>query len=401
MAPKLSICIPTRDRAKWLITCLRKLSEFQFRDFEVVISDNASSDNTASVVERFRGRLPSVHYFRQEKALDRFQTQLPAFNLARGEYLAYLADDDFLIEEGLLKAINELENDAGVAVVYGAWLEIHEEDGSVINIKQNQSHFGRRSLSDLHEIFFDIGAVEMPIMRREAYRKALMPFQYQLSFDLYGMTNLMKMGDVVFIDDPIHGVLQHDGQGSNLLFDDEHLASYLADYELACMNVPNLSPLRRQQFINQHIALQYNAAAQTAIRGGLFLLGRNLTIRALAYGTGVSDHLAKEINDKLRPQMVVQTIIVSMRTSGKTDLLVVEDDERTRPVAEIYRTALPEAELLVASAEELSRLPYEEREYFLYADPELFRSRENVSQEPIRKSGQIDEIVELCEIRMA
>ena len=390
--------MPTRNRAERLATCLGKLSEFHFRDFEVVISDNASSDDTPAVVERFRGKLPDVYYIRQNNELNRFQAQLPAFNLARGDYLAYLADDDFLIEEGLLKAIHELESDADVAVVIGAWLEVRDEDGSVQNIKQDESAFGRRSLSDLHEIIQDIDAVEMPIMRRAAYRRTIMPFQYQLSFDLFGMTNLMKMGDVVFIKDPIYGVVQHEGQGSNQLFEDEHLSSYLADYELTAHNIPNFSPRQRQAFIAQKIAQQYVVAAQTAVRKGLFLLGRNLLVRALAYGTGVADGFARMADDELRTHMVVQTIIVTMRTSGQTDLLVVEDHEKTRPIVEFYKSSLTDAEVIVAAGDELSQLPYQEREYFLYADPELFRLREKISDGPIRRSAQIDDIVNLCRI---
>ncbi len=396
--PKLSICIPTRDRAERLATCLSRLSDFQFKDFEVVISDNASSDDTAAVVERFRGQLPNVYYFRQETALNRFQSQLPAFNLASGEYLAYLADDDFLIEEGLLKALDLLESNPDVSVVIGAWLEVRDEDGSIQAVKQNESAHGRRSLDNLHEIIHNIDAVEMPIMRREAYRKAVMPFQYQLSFDFFGMTNLMKMGDVVFIEDPIYGVVQHDGQGSNQLFEDEHLSSYLADYELTAITLPNLSPRQRQLFIAQRIVHQYVAAAQTACRQGMFLLGRNLIVRALAYGVGEADGFAMFMDKELRTQIVVQTIIVSMRTSGSTDLLVVEDHERTRPIANFYRSSLPEANLTIATGDELSQMPYGGREYFLYVDPELLRSRENISEGPIRRSAQVDELLNLCKI---
>lgn len=396
--PKLSICIPTRNRAVRLATCLSHIDELQFRDFEVVISDNASSDNTEAVVEQFRERLPSIYYFRQEVELNRFQTQLPAFNLARGDYLVYLADDDYLIEEGLLKAIDELENNADVAVVFGTWLKVRECDGAIESIRQDESKHGRRSLSNLHEVIDSINSVEMPIMRREAYRKALMPFQYQLSFDFFGMTNLMKMGDVIFIEDPIHGVVQHAEQGSRSMFEDEHLSSYLADYELAVVGMPNLSPKRRQVFIAQKLAQQYVVGALTAFDRGMYLRGRNLTIRARAYGLEAANHLAKLVDEGLRAHIVAQTIILCMRTSGATDLLVVEGHEKTQSIVDAYLIASPEAEVIVATSQTLSQLPCEEREYFLYVDPELFQSRQEISEGPIRRSAQIDELSNLCKI---
>ena len=396
--PKLSICIPTHNRAERLAICLRSLAAFQFRDFEVVISDNASRDDTAAVAEQLRGQLPSLFYFRQEKALNRFQAQSPPFNLASGDYLVYLADDDFLLEEGLLRAIQELDDNADVAVVFGTWLKVRDKDGVIESVRQNETRHGRRSLANLHEIIDHINSVEMPVMRRDAYRKTVMPYQYQLPFDFFGMTNLMKMGDVVFIEKPIHGVVQHEGQGSNEMFETHHLSSYLADYQLAAIGIPTLSPKQRQEFISRKMGKQYIVAALTAFSRGMYLRGRNLTIRARAYGVEAADHLAQKVDEGLRSHMVAQAIILNMRTSGQTDLLVVEEHEKTEPVVESYLVALPEAEVLVAGSAELLLLPYEDREYFLYADPELLPLREKASERLIRKSAQIDELVDLCKI---
>ena len=68
------------------------------------------------------------------------------------------------------------------------------------------------------------------------------------------------------------------------------------------------------------------------------------------------------IDQDLRPHLVAETIIASMRTSGKTDLLVAEDHERIRPVIEQYQKTLPGAEVILAVGEELAALRYEERE---------------------------------------
>lgn len=51
--PFLSICIPTYNRADFLRLCLKRLQELEgvLPDFEIIVSDNASTDHTASVLE--------------------------------------------------------------------------------------------------------------------------------------------------------------------------------------------------------------------------------------------------------------------------------------------------------------------------------------------------------------
>ena len=59
--PKLSICIPTYNRATYLVTLLKHLEELVEQlpfGVEVVISDNASSDNTLELLEEASERLP-------------------------------------------------------------------------------------------------------------------------------------------------------------------------------------------------------------------------------------------------------------------------------------------------------------------------------------------------------
>ncbi|MEQ9447764.1 MAG: glycosyltransferase, partial [Rhodospirillaceae bacterium] len=63
--PKLSICIPTRNRRLFLARHLRHISKFKNLDYEVVISDNFSSDDTATVAEAYRDELNALVYVRQ------------------------------------------------------------------------------------------------------------------------------------------------------------------------------------------------------------------------------------------------------------------------------------------------------------------------------------------------
>ena len=71
--PLLSICIPTYNRAEYLAKSLDSLIvQPEFSQIEVVISDNASTDNTEEVCKHYREKYPNIVYYRnQENILDR------------------------------------------------------------------------------------------------------------------------------------------------------------------------------------------------------------------------------------------------------------------------------------------------------------------------------------------
>ena len=71
--PLLSICIPTCNRAEYLKNCLDSLvqqPEFFTEAVEIVISDNASTDDTKQIGEKYAAEYEAVHYFRNEKGID-------------------------------------------------------------------------------------------------------------------------------------------------------------------------------------------------------------------------------------------------------------------------------------------------------------------------------------------
>lgn len=112
--PLLSICIPTYNRARYLPECLESIVS-QFNDeeilhkVEVVIADNASTDNTTEVVERYQKKYPNIHYFRNEKNLgfDRSFTKL--IEKSRGVYCFSLGDDDALFDGAIATILKKID----------------------------------------------------------------------------------------------------------------------------------------------------------------------------------------------------------------------------------------------------------------------------------------------------
>jgi glycosyltransferase involved in cell wall biosynthesis len=106
MAPvRFSVVIPTRERAATLRHALATCLDQDFDDYEVIVSDNASSPATKAVVDEAAS--PRVRYVRTPEPLAMSSNWDLAVSHARGEYVVLIGDDDGLLPHAL-KALDSL-----------------------------------------------------------------------------------------------------------------------------------------------------------------------------------------------------------------------------------------------------------------------------------------------------
>lgn len=98
MSLKLSICIPTYNRAGFLAQTLENVIAQATSEVEIVVSDNASSDNTEEVVRSFQLRFPRLTYFRQSENRGFDRNCLNAVTRGQGEYCWLFGDDDLMMD---------------------------------------------------------------------------------------------------------------------------------------------------------------------------------------------------------------------------------------------------------------------------------------------------------------
>lgn len=103
--PAVSVVIPTYNRAGFLPDALESLRNQTFQDFEVVLVDDGSTDDTQETVRQYlranRELLKRVRYFRFEKNGGIPRALNKGYELARGTYLCQLSSDDWLQPEKL------------------------------------------------------------------------------------------------------------------------------------------------------------------------------------------------------------------------------------------------------------------------------------------------------------
>ncbi|WP_422040716.1 glycosyltransferase family 2 protein [Roseibium sp.] len=92
---KISIIIPTRERAAYLGAAIQSALAIVDDNIEVIVSNNASSDHTEDVVEAFED--PRLLYIRTEKRISMRQNFQFALDRASGDYILFIGDDDAVL----------------------------------------------------------------------------------------------------------------------------------------------------------------------------------------------------------------------------------------------------------------------------------------------------------------
>lgn len=127
MTPKLSICIPTFNRAQYLLECLNSVlpQAIKYQNVEVIITDNASEDNTRQIVAELMQNYSFLRYYRNENNLGYTGNQIKCIEYAAGQYMALLCDDDAYTKgtcEEIFKVIDNNVEYAFIALNYYSFL---------------------------------------------------------------------------------------------------------------------------------------------------------------------------------------------------------------------------------------------------------------------------------------
>ncbi len=119
-APKLSIVIPTYNRADMLRQCLDSMQHAP-ADCEIVVLDNASPDSTPQLVKEFMDRDPRIRTIRHPQNLGPMANFEKALAAGTGEYLCMICDDDLFLPGNFDKKLKILDTHPEIGMVYSQW----------------------------------------------------------------------------------------------------------------------------------------------------------------------------------------------------------------------------------------------------------------------------------------
>ena len=128
--PKVSVIIPTYNRGNFIVSTIESVLSQSYRDFEVIVVDDGSTDDTRAQLEKFNHQIK--YLYQQNQGVS--ATRNTGIRLAQGEYIAFLDSDDLWLADKLMIQTQILDNDPGIGLTYSR-VVIQDENGIVRGMK--------------------------------------------------------------------------------------------------------------------------------------------------------------------------------------------------------------------------------------------------------------------------
>jgi len=161
--PLVSIITPTYNREEYLVFAIESVLSQSFKDFEMLIIDDGSTDNTKDLVKRYRYD-QRIHYFYQQNK-GQSVARNTGLKQARGEYICFLDSDDLFKPDKLTRQIAFLKSNPEISITHSDE-ELIDEKGHVFSMYNMKRHSGILYEKLLIDNFVSIGTV---MVRRECF----------------------------------------------------------------------------------------------------------------------------------------------------------------------------------------------------------------------------------------
>lgn len=182
---KVSIGLPVYNGENYLQEALCSILIQTFPDFEIIISDNASTDRTAEICRAYAAKDKRIRYYRNQTNLGASKNFNRVFELSRGMYFRWAAYDDLLARQTVERCVEVLDREPEVVLCYPKTINI-DEKGDIIDYYEDDFGFSspdpRRRFHDLlHRIYrYNCNAM-FGLIRRSALEETSLIGSYHSS----------------------------------------------------------------------------------------------------------------------------------------------------------------------------------------------------------------------------
>src|SRR6516164_10769129 len=129
-APKLSVGLPVYNGENYLAEAIEALLGQSYEDFELIISDNASTDGTADICRRYEKQDSRIRYIRQPLNIGLAPNHNFVFRQARGELFKWASHDDLYARDLLKRCVDALDEFPHVVLAH-SWTALIDDLGQL------------------------------------------------------------------------------------------------------------------------------------------------------------------------------------------------------------------------------------------------------------------------------
>jgi len=228
--PKISVCIPTYNRAAYVGEAIKSALNQTLKDFELIILDDGSTDNTTKVISKFKD--PRIKFYKNDKNTGMVPAWNKAVSLASGKYITVLHSDDRYLPGFLEEQSKLLDENPDVGFAFSA-CRIIDENGDLrwVHKWKKFTHFGLfKTAKDrktqilkgeklIKELIFN-NFIRFPtvMIRRECYDKVGMyTDKFRFGMDWFMWMQIALHYKVAYSDKALADYRKHSGADTSYL----------------------------------------------------------------------------------------------------------------------------------------------------------------------------------------
>ncbi len=222
--PKVSVIIPAYNCASRIPRTINAVLSQSFGDWELIIIDDGSSDNTREVVNTFVKKDSRIKYFYQENSGGPARPKNLGLRKSQGEFIAFLDHDDEWVSEKLEKQLTYFNNKENIGLVASNALIVNEVDGSTLEHTMPKNVLPIVTLLERNLIFCSSGV----IVKRKVFEKVgFFDENFKLGDDWDMWLRISIYFDFDFVYEPLYKFYRHTGTVTSNL----RSASKIRDYD--------------------------------------------------------------------------------------------------------------------------------------------------------------------------
>jgi glycosyltransferase involved in cell wall biosynthesis len=214
--PQVSILVPVFNAGPFFAECLDSILGQDFGDYELLISDDGSTDGTVALIERYAATDPRIRWWQNPRNLGLTENHSHCLREARGEYVKFVHQDDKLLHPSVLSRMVEiLEKDTTVSLV-AMGSQVIDDQSQVLSVRNYFRQSGTRDgtaviVKCLEENTNLIGEPTATMFRLSHAQRGF-DGRYRLLMDLEMWFHLLEQRRFAFLAEPLFAYRVHPQQ---------------------------------------------------------------------------------------------------------------------------------------------------------------------------------------------
>lgn len=221
---KISVIIPTYNRGEFIKKTINSVLNQTIKNFELIIVDDGSTDNTKEIIEEFIKKDDRVKYFYQKNSGSPSEPRNLGIEKAQGEYIAFLDSDDEWLPEKLEKQLAHFKSLKDECAVVGCYAYVIEDHKKPYIEKRSDTNNIEDFLLKNDTFFYSSSSV---FLKRELLNKYNIKYDSNLKIgeDLDFYISIAKIYiNFSFVKEPLFNYFLHIGSISK--HNKEHFYNY-------------------------------------------------------------------------------------------------------------------------------------------------------------------------------